>query len=214
MAKKRNSSQQQSGRKSQTTMSTIIVAIVGLIFWWFTGSSPDAFLNNGAETIGATPTVQEVAQASDEVDAPIENAVEPDIETASEETIDGNGDSANASTDEAAETTPPKPTNTAVPRPRGPPGIPEIHIDDLPPEARDTIDLIFSGGPYPFDRDGITFQNREGILPDRNRGYYEEYTVITPGLSHRGARRIVIGREDEMYYTDDHYESFSWIAED
>jgi len=108
----------------------------------------------------------------------------------------------------------PKPTNTPAPRSRGPPGMPEVGLYDLPPEALDTIDLIYNDGPFPFDRDGITFQNREGLLPDRNRGYYQEFTVITPGLNHRGARRVIAGREGELYYTDDHYESFSWIVEE
>jgi ribonuclease T1 len=78
----------------------------------------------------------------------------------------------------------------------------------LPRQARDTILLIEQDGPFPFERDGITFQNREGLLPNEPRGYYREYTVITPGSRDRGARRIVAGAEGELYYTDDHYESF------
>lgn len=93
-----------------------------------------------------------------------------------------------------------------------PSGMPLIHIEELPPEARDTINLIWSDGPYPFDKDDTTFQNREGYLPDEPRGYYREYTVITPGLDHRGARRIVAGADGELYYTSDHYDSFSWVV--
>jgi ribonuclease T1 len=91
-------------------------------------------------------------------------------------------------------------------------GLPTIAIDDLPPDAWETIALIDSGGPFPFDRDGITFENREGLLPDRSRGYYREFTVITPGASTRGARRIIEGEEGELYYTDDHYDSFSYVV--
>jgi ribonuclease T1 len=90
--------------------------------------------------------------------------------------------------------------------------VPTILYDDLPDQAKDTIDLIDQGGPFPYDRDGITFQNREGLLPSRPRGYYREYTVITPGASNRGARRIIAGDDDEFYYTDDHYESFSRVV--
>lgn len=90
-------------------------------------------------------------------------------------------------------------------------GLPVILREELPPEAHDTIELIKQDGPYPYDKDGTTFQNREGLLPDHPRGYYREFTVDTPGLSHRGARRIVTGSEDEYYYTDDHYESFSRV---
>jgi guanyl-specific ribonuclease Sa len=80
----------------------------------------------------------------------------------------------------------------------------------LPPEARQTLRLIAQGGPFPHRQDGSVFGNREGRLPRQSQGYYREYTVDTPGLSHRGARRIVTGGQPprEYYYTDDHYESF------
>lgn len=82
----------------------------------------------------------------------------------------------------------------------------------LPPEAHDTLDLIEAGGPFPYPQDGTTFYNREGILPDQETGYYREYTVETPGLPHRGARRIVTGDSyQEDYYTADHYASFRLV---
>ncbi len=81
-------------------------------------------------------------------------------------------------------------------------------LDELPPEAVDTINLILEGGPYPFGKDDSVFQNREGYLPDFERGHYREYTVITPGSDDRGARRIVAGQRGEIYYTSDHYNSF------
>ncbi|MEM7273736.1 MAG: ribonuclease domain-containing protein [Actinomycetota bacterium] len=86
--------------------------------------------------------------------------------------------------------------------------LPSIELNELPPEALDTLDLIARGGPYPFDRDDLVFENREGLLPDRDRGHYREYTVITPGEDDRGARRIVAGVDGERYYTADHYASF------
>jgi guanyl-specific ribonuclease Sa len=80
----------------------------------------------------------------------------------------------------------------------------------LPPEAVVTLEAIERGGPFPYDRDGTVFQNRERLLPERPRGYYREYTVITPGSRDRGARRIVAGGDppEDYYYTDDHYRSF------
>lgn len=90
-------------------------------------------------------------------------------------------------------------------------GLPTVAVTDLPAEARDTIELIHDGGPFPYDRDGITFQNREGLLPDEPRGYYREYTVPTPGEDDRGARRIITGG-DTMYWTPDHYRSFARIV--
>ncbi len=92
-------------------------------------------------------------------------------------------------------------------------GLPVIAIGDLPPEALDTLDAIADGGPYEFAKDDSVFQNREGILPGREQGYYREYTVVTPGEDDRGARRIVSGADGEAYYTDDHYDSFSEIVE-
>lgn len=80
----------------------------------------------------------------------------------------------------------------------------------LPREAHDTIRLIARGGPFPHRQDGSVFGNREGHLPAKPRGYYREYTVDTPGLSHRGARRIITGGDppEAWYYSDDHYDSF------
>lgn len=89
----------------------------------------------------------------------------------------------------------------------------EITAGELPPEARQTIALIRKGGPFPFERDGIVFGNFEKLLPPKERGYYREYTVRTPGARNRGARRIVAGRGGELYYTDDHYQSFRRIRE-
>ena len=93
------------------------------------------------------------------------------------------------------------------------PGIPAVSLAQLPVEARQTLALIRKGGPFPHQRDGITFGNYERALPLRSRGYYQEYTVGTPGLTHRGARRIVAGRSGEFYYTDDHYRTFKRIRE-
>jgi ribonuclease T1 len=90
---------------------------------------------------------------------------------------------------------------------------PEIAASELPPEARETIALIRKGGPFLRERDGINFGNFEKRLPVQARGYYREYTVRTPGVQHRGARRIVAGRGGELYYTDDHYQSFRRIKE-
>ncbi|MBB3277043.1 guanyl-specific ribonuclease Sa [Pseudoxanthomonas sp. OG2] len=104
---------------------------------------------------------------------------------------------------------PPPPAPSASPAPASgdaQAGLPAF----LPPEAHRTLALIARGGPFPNRQDGSVFGNREGRLPARQRGYYREYTVDTPGLDHRGARRIVTGGQPpvEYYYTDDHYETF------
>lgn len=89
----------------------------------------------------------------------------------------------------------------------------QVRLDELPKEARNTLILIKRGGPFPYKRDGTTFGNFERRLPKKERGYYKEYTVPTPGARDRGARRIVAGREREYYYTDDHYQTFRRILE-
>jgi ribonuclease T1 len=97
---------------------------------------------------------------------------------------------------------------------KGPP-LSAIAAQDLPAEARATLAHIRTGGPFPYERDGVVFGNRERLLPPAPRGYYHEYTVPTPGVKSRGARRIVCGGHAatlaECYYSDDHYQSFRKI---
>jgi len=97
-----------------------------------------------------------------------------------------------------------------------------IAFAELPVEARDTLRAIkrvpgqkffVQGGPFAYPRDGVVFNNFERVLPKRPRGYYHEYTVITPGVRNRGVRRIISGETGEYYYTADHYQTFKRIRE-
>ncbi|MFZ2013815.1 MAG: ribonuclease domain-containing protein [Nocardioides sp.] len=90
--------------------------------------------------------------------------------------------------------------------------LPTVAAAELPPEAQQTLALIDAGGPFPYDRDGVVFENREGLLPHEDTGYYHEYTVPTPGESDRGARRIITGASGELYWTQDHYNTFERIT--
>ncbi len=88
----------------------------------------------------------------------------------------------------------------------------------LPVQGRQVMALIRHGGPFRYEKDGTVFGNRERLLPSQRRGFYREYTVPTPGLSHRGARRIVCGgleprMPEACYYTEDHYSSFKLIVQ-
>jgi ribonuclease T1 len=91
-----------------------------------------------------------------------------------------------------------------------------ISVAELPVQGAQTYALIAQGGPFPYEKDGVVFGNRERLLPISNRGYYREYTVKTPGVHHRGKRRIVCGGKprvpDVCYYTADHYASFRKIV--
>lgn len=89
-----------------------------------------------------------------------------------------------------------------------------VTFADLPPEAADTYALVRSDGPFPYDRDGTVFSNFEGLLPERPRGQYREYTVPTPGQSTRGARRLVVDADGAVWYTADHYASFVAVETD
>jgi ribonuclease T1 len=92
-----------------------------------------------------------------------------------------------------------------------------IALADLPKQGRETYALILAGGPFPYEKDGTVFGNRERLLPAQKRGFYREYTVKTPYARTRGAKRIVCGGREPVkpevcYYTEDHYASFKRIA--
>ena len=91
-----------------------------------------------------------------------------------------------------------------------------ISLAEMPVQGAQTYRLITLGGPFPYEKDGVVFGNRERLLPAKSRGYYHEYTVATPGSSHRATRRIVCGgavkAPDACYYTADHYASFRRIV--
>jgi len=96
-------------------------------------------------------------------------------------------------------------------------GSATVAVVELPRQGRETYELIRQGGPFPFEKDGSVFGNRERQLPAARRGYWREYTVRTPGSRDRGARRIVCGgpprAPDTCYYTADHYANFRKIVE-
>ncbi len=183
----------------------VIVAAL-IIVWWRWSERLTPTLQGEPQPLmivtsdaNATTTLPSSAQGQAAAPAPTEPLTTP----------------ANVKTSVAASSETPPVTDLAATPTRGPPeridGLPVITLDELPPEALDTLALIERGGPFPFRQDGTIFQNRERRLPLKPAGYYREYTVITPGASTRGARRIVAGAGGELYYTDDHYASFRRI---
>ena len=110
------------------------------------------------------------------------------------------------------------PSGTALARNTSSPAVADtVALDQLPPQGRSMLTLIYQGGPFRHDKDGVVFGNRERLLPANARAYYREYTVRTPGERSRGARRIVCGglqaaAPDACFYTDDHYASFRKIV--
>jgi guanyl-specific ribonuclease Sa len=75
-------------------------------------------------------------------------------------------------------------------------------------DLQETLDRIARGERESHDNDGSVFQNREKRLPEKPAGYYHEWVHPTPGLRGPGPQRIVTGKEQEFYYTPDHYETF------
>ena len=97
-------------------------------------------------------------------------------------------------------------------------GMGSVARVELPREAQVTEAAVRTGGPFPHSKDGSVFGNRERLLPAEAKGYYREYTVMTPGARDRGARRIVCGGRqpaapEACYYTGDHYASFRRIVQ-
>ena len=96
--------------------------------------------------------------------------------------------------------------------------VASVALTGLPPQGQEVMEQIRQGGPFRYEKDGTVFGNRERQLPSQKRGYYREYTVPSPGLSHRGAKRIVCGGQkprapDACFYTEDHYSSFRLIVQ-
>ncbi len=58
---------------------------------------------------------------------------------------------------------------------------------------------------------GDRFGNYEGLLPQSDGRTYQECDIDTLGASGRGAKRIVFSNDGLIYYTDDHYASFTLL---
>ena len=76
--------------------------------------------------------------------------------------------------------------------------------------------LGWSGGglddyAYGYCIGGNRFGNYEGLLPEADGRKYTECDIDTMHASKRGAKRIVFSNDGLIYYTDDHYESFTLL---
>ncbi|MBA4016667.1 MAG: hypothetical protein C0483_05715 [Pirellula sp.] len=74
-----------------------------------------------------------------------------------------------------------------------------------------SLERVAAGRKLRFSHDGTTFQNREGRLPRKAPGYYEEWVVPTPGEGGPGPQRLVVGADGDVWYTPDHYRNFERI---
>ena len=194
-------------RSTQSTLWLVVLLLLLAFYFFYTRQAPPP----ATAPPGATPTVTMTAgDAAPATEAqPASAAVAP---AAGTDAALADGSSAAVTAQPQAAPRGARPTATRAP-PALIDGLPTMAAAELPPAALDTLALIESDGPFPFSRDGVVFQNRERLLPRQSEGYYHEYTVITPGSSDRGARRIITGETGERYYTDDHYASFFVIVE-
>lgn len=76
--------------------------------------------------------------------------------------------------------------------------------------------LGWSGGslePYAPGKciGGDRFGNYEGLLPKKAGRTYTECDIDTLYADKRGAKRIVFSNDGLIYYTDDHYETFTLL---
>ncbi|MBO4680588.1 MAG: ribonuclease [Clostridiales bacterium] len=56
---------------------------------------------------------------------------------------------------------------------------------------------------------GDRYGNYEGLLPEKKGRSYTECDIDTLGKSSRGAKRIVFSNDGLIYYTKDHYKTFT-----
>lgn len=90
------------------------------------------------------------------------------------------------------------------------------HLPDNFITKKEAQALGWSGGslePYAPGKciGGSKFGNYEGILPEAPGRKYTECDIDTLGAKSRGAKRIVFSNDGLIYYTDDHYESFTLL---
>ncbi len=184
-----------------SAVAVVLVLAVALGIWFFSGRSPDAQTTAGDPSSSSSP-------------APSGSPTSSPSSTPSSSPSSSPSASASTTTQPEQSPSPSAAPSAGSTAPAIDPesGLPTVYLLDLPPEAAETVEIIDRGPPYPYDKDGSTFGNYEGLLPDYERGYYQEFTVETPGSYDRGARRIVEGADAELYWTDDHYASFSRIV--
>lgn len=125
------------------------------------------------------------------------------------------GNEAHAPTDAT-----PRPPRAEQPAPTSAPAAAGTRDDALKSQIDSVIESMDRSGRPP---DGVAqggrkngpkgvFDNRGGVLPRKAPGYYTETDVWpkVPGRN-RGAERLVFGRAGEVYYTSDHYRTFSTV---
>jgi ribonuclease T1 len=198
-------------RSRRTVAIVVAVALVALIAVVFfatrsAGHGADATSSVGSKTSGSVVVPATLTPLSA---APIPTSLAARYPAATQPAVTSSNARTTVASRQSSRTT----TATITSPITTPSGVDTIVASALPSQARDTLALIAAGGPYPYKQDGVVWENREGRLPKQKRGYYHEYTVVTPGSPDRGARRIITGADGAHYYTADHYGSFKLVID-
>lgn len=169
--------------------------------------------------------VSEISEPSDEVTSqPEEITSQPNAPPA------GESEDTNVSTSDQTQ------PETPASEPESTPSLPEIdengsytskddvalyihtfgHLPQNFITKKEAQKLGWSGGslePYAPGKciGGSHFGNYEGLLPEKDGRSYTECDIDTLGKNSRGAKRIVFSNDGLIYYTDDHYESFTLL---
>lgn len=90
------------------------------------------------------------------------------------------------------------------------------HLPDNYITKQEARDLGWTGGSVERYAPGCAiggdrFGNREGLLPSEKGRTYYECDIDTIGETSRGAKRIIFSSDGLIYYTEDHYESFTLL---
>lgn len=90
------------------------------------------------------------------------------------------------------------------------------HLPDNFITKKEAQELGWEGGslePYAPGKciGGNRFGNYEGLLPEADGRVYTECDIDTLGADKRGAKRMVFSNDGLIYYTEDHYESFTLL---
>lgn len=198
-----------------------VVVLIAIGYGLFTAGRQSALDQQNASLARNTAVASAVAQ---------DTAATDDVLSAADDiaasTLGGSTDAAPAEIAVATATRAPRATRTPRPKARASataeaPPVDSLIVRDQRIYALDgslayegDVDLapvlarIEAGKRDRHPNDGSTFGNREGLLPRKARNYYTEWVIRTPGLREVGPQRLVTGREGEVYYTPDHYQTF------
>jgi hypothetical protein len=79
-------------------------------------------------------------------------------------------------------------------------------------DVNPTLERVRAGKKLEHRNDGAIFRNREGKLPrKRDPNYYREFVHHFRKMPFPGPQRVIVGKGGEVYYSGDHYHSFTRV---